>query len=103
MELRQCDEVFVFQSAFRGHRVGCHTDNLPNLPDTCLFFNAECEDCIIEPMETAVNGVYRSVTIATNERCITADQLLRKTAEGIRHVLKHCFAHGENVKVFTST
>src|SRR5271163_3502959 len=81
----------------------CHPDNLPNLPDTCLFFNAENDDCVIEPMQTAVYGVYRSVTIAPNKRCITADQLLLKTTEAMRHVLLHCLANGDSIKVFTST
>ena len=98
-----CDKVFPALSELHRHRVNCHPDNVPNLADTCQFFNAENDDCIIEPVETAVHGVYRSVTVIPKELCITSDQLLLSTSDAIRHILLHCLVNGENVKIFTST
>ena len=55
----------------------------------------------MEPTETALRGIYRSFTIEPNTTCITADQFLLSTSRGMRHILKHCLQHGENIKVHT--
>src|SRR5277367_4777737 len=47
-----CSAEFVLRSEFHRHRIDCHPDNVPDLPDTCQLFNAENGDCVIELMLT---------------------------------------------------
>ena len=71
------------------------------MPEMCQEFTSK--NCAVEPMITAVNGVYRSVTITPTYRCITADHLMTATQAAIRHILTHCLAHGDKIKAFTAT
>ena len=55
------------------------------------------------PLKSATNGVLCTIEVTPKEQCVTADQFILFTNEGIRHVLTHCMAKGENLKVFTTT
>src|SRR5277367_878000 len=98
----QCDGLFAANSAYRRHRINCHPDSMPEIDDLCLDFNCNSDDCTMEPVETAVNGVYRSITLVPSERCITADQLLLLSSDGIRRILSHCLVRGEKIKAYAA-
>src|ERR1700721_2496235 len=61
-----------------------------------------CESYSMAPLKSATNGVLCTIEITPKEQCVTADQFILFTNEGIRHVLTHCMAKGENLEVFTT-
>ena len=94
----QCGTIFVTLAFLRTHRQGCHPDNLPHGREMCDDF--QCASCSLTPVRSAMNGVLRSISITPTEQSITADQFILNTREGIQHVLQHCLANGERLKVF---
>ena len=100
-----CDTVFPTLMLLYCHRRDCHPDNLPAIDNLVNNFNSgfESETCKLEPVTTALNGFYRSITIVPQVQCLTADQLMLATQDGIRRVLIHILEHGDNVKVFATT
>src|SRR5271154_3566497 len=66
----------------------------------CVDF--ECSSCSVKPMEMVMNGVFRSTLITPSEQCITSEQFINNTKPGIIHILQHCLANGDSIKVFTT-
>src|SRR5271156_1567481 len=97
----QCDSRFNTLDQLFMHRKGCRPDNIPNAQELCMGF--ECETCSLAPVLTGLNGVFRRITVTPSELCISADQFINNTSDGILRVLKHLLENGENVKVSTAT
>ena len=94
----QCEGMFRDLLALRVHRRSCHPDNMNNIKKLCDEF--KCEDCVMEPAEGAFSGRFRSVLVKPTTRCITMDQFVTATRQGMQRVLQHCLDHGEHTKVF---
>ena len=99
----QCDTEFRTLPELRTHRRGCSPESLPNARELCEGF--ESDSCFLTPGMTAMNSVYRSITVTpTAELPIkTSDGFFFEIREGIERVLLHCLENGEDVKVFTTT
>src|SRR5271156_3080232 len=85
----QCGTIFVALAFLLKHRQGCHPDNLPKGLELCEDFR--CESCFLAPVRSAMNDVLRSISITPTVQCITSDQFIDNTREGIQYVLKYCF------------
>ena len=94
----QCEIEFQNLIELRAHRRTCHPDNMHNIREVCNNFR--CEDCTMEPAEGAFSGRYRSVLMKPSTRCITMEQFITATRQGMQRVLEHCLDHGEHTKVF---
>ena len=97
----QCEKQFDSLAELYTHRRGCHPSNLPNAQLLCENFT--CDTCSLAPGTTAMNGVYRSITVTPTERCITADHFTNNIREGVNRVLHHSLLNGEDVKLSSST
>ena len=97
----QCSSNFNSFDKYSKHRQVCHPNNLPEAPEMCDDF--DCESCSLTPADSAMNGILRSIIITPSQQCITADQFISNTREGIQHVLQYGLTNGETLKVFSAT
>ena len=96
----QCETDFNALKALRIHRTKCHPDDVPNGRVMCDGF--ECSGCSLSSPESIMNDVFRSVLITPSMQSITSDQFILYTRSGIIHVLQHCLANGDSIKVHTA-